>query len=67
MIILSLGYLILNFFVAFYAIKAMLADPTDRSVLYSRELLKKGMVPERGSRKFYCEVCESYVNERTKH
>ena len=45
----------------------MLADPTDRSVLYSRELLKKGIVPERGSRKFYCEVCESYVNERTKH
>jgi hypothetical protein len=36
-------------------------------VIYSKQLIKKGIMPEKGSMTLYWEVWESYVHERTKH
>lgn len=33
----------------------------------SRELIKKGVTPEKQTLTLFCQVCESYVHERTKH
>lgn len=65
---LSFLYFILNGAVIVYAIKAMKWNPTDRAVLLNWELMKKGIVPEKKEKSaLYCQVWESYVNERTKH
>ncbi|CAI2373842.1 unnamed protein product [Moneuplotes crassus] len=65
--VLSIVYAFINIGVLFYAIKAMWCNPTDLEVLKSRELMSKGIIPEKGKLTFFCQVCESYVSERSKH
>lgn len=65
--ILSILYFILNWFVMYYAISAMRCNPTDRSVLSTRQLLQKGIIPEKDDLTLFWQVCEAYVHERTKH
>jgi uncharacterized membrane protein YqjE len=53
MIIITVLYFIVTVLVTYYAIKAVVSNPTDRSVLLSRELMKKGITPEKGTLSFY--------------
>ena len=48
--------------------RATLSDPTDRNVVYERECRKEGVEPEDNDElEFFCDVCEAYVHDRTKH
>jgi hypothetical protein len=53
MLLITTIYLITVILVCIYATKAVISNPTDRSVLMSRELMKKGITPEKGTLTLY--------------
>ncbi|CAI2362346.1 unnamed protein product [Moneuplotes crassus] len=54
--------------VVIFCLRATLTDPTDRNVLYERQCRKEGVEAEENDElEFFCDVCEAYVHERTKH
>ena len=54
--------------IIFTAVVAMKRDPTDRNVLYERQCRRQDTEPkEFEDLTFFCDVCKSYVHDRTKH
>jgi len=67
-IILCVTYGLLLLAVFGYCLKTTLADPTDRNVVYERQCRKEGLEPEENDElQYFCDVCESFVHDRTKH
>ena len=66
-IILSCIYFILTISIIVFALKAMKWNPTDNNVLLTRKQLSCGQFPEQGDFKYFCEICNSYVSEKSKH
>jgi hypothetical protein len=53
--------------VIFFGWKATVIDPTDPIILKQRELAKEGKRFDGSGYKYYCEVCEAYVQDSAKH
>lgn len=54
--------------VTIYCLKATLTDPTDRNVVYERQCRKEGIEAEENEElEYFCDVCEAFVHDRTKH
>ena len=67
-VFISLVYVILTILVIVYAFIAMIIDPTDPRVIYETQWKLKGQEPKDADDLiYYCDVCESFVHERTKH
>jgi len=51
-----------------YWLKSTLSDPTDRNVIYERQCRKEKIeVEENDELEYFCDVCEAFVHDRTKH
>lgn len=65
----TLGLLYSGLFlvVIYYGFRATAADPTDPTILKQREMKEAGLKFDGSGYKFFCEVCEAYVNDHSKH
>ena len=61
-------YFVLTIAIVILSLIAMLTNPTDPRVTYENECKRMGIEPEDADDLIYfCDVCEAFVHERTKH
>jgi hypothetical protein len=66
--IIIIVYALLLIGVFIFCLRATAIDPTDRNVIYERECRREGKeAVENDELEYFCDVCEAYVHDRTKH
>ena len=66
-VICSFLYFVLSVAVAVLAIKATAADPSDPTILQHRIAQAKGARFDSSSYEFFCDVCDTFVEDTSKH
>lgn len=67
-IIMLIAYISLTILIVIFGLISILVDPTDPRVSYEVSWRIKGIEPiEDPSYIYFCDVCESFVNQKTKH
>lgn len=67
-LLILLVYWVVSGVVVFFAVKATLTDPTDRNSKLMKKAKEEGIeVEEDENLEYYCDVCDCYVGDRSKH